>query len=210
MLNIFPSLEDIMDFRLRPLPLASVAVAALGLAFGATLVQAQTAEKTRHCVQSLTEPDTRAVCYDNFAEAMAAATGGQIADAPPEVRDAMNDPGLLEKLNRTGEKKDAPATASARDRLVVAILFSDHNFQGSTLTFFRNRACTTETTDIDHSSAYVGDDWNDEGMSIRVFNNCFARLWEHRDFQGAMLDFAGDRSDFGALMDEEVSSLQFS
>jgi len=43
-------MEDTMHFRLRTLTLASIAIAALGLASGATLVQA--AEKGEHGRQS--------------------------------------------------------------------------------------------------------------------------------------------------------------
>jgi hypothetical protein len=81
-----------MHPRLRTLTLASIAIAALGCASSATPVQpAETAKKPRHCVKSLAEPYTRAVCYDDFTAAIAAATGGQITDAPADVRVAMND-----------------------------------------------------------------------------------------------------------------------
>jgi hypothetical protein len=223
LLNTICSWEETMHFRLRTLTLASTALAALGLASSAApsattttttteSVKAKTAKKPRHCVNSSAGPDTRAVCYDDFTAAIAAAIGGQITDAPADVRVAMKDQRLLARLNHTGEKKDTAAFAptASTGLMVIGILYSDTDFVGSTYTVSRSTGCTGPLNNIDHDVAYVGDDWNDEGESIQVFQNCYARLWQHRDFQGAMLDFAGDRSDFGAVMANEVSSMQFS
>lgn len=197
-----------MHFRLRTLTLASIAIAALGLASVVTPVQpAETAKKPRHCVKSLSKPDTRTACYDNFTAAIAAATGGRITDAPADVRVAMNDQRLLAKLNATGEKKDTAAIPSAVEA-PISTLFIDDGFDDDSLTYI-GTACTGPVSDIDFAEPYVGDEWNDDFESIRTFNNCFARLWEHRDFKGAMLDFFGDRSDLGVLNDE-VSSVQWS
>jgi hypothetical protein len=92
------------------------------------------------------------VCYDDFTAAIAAATGGQITDAPADVRVAMNDQRLLAKLNHTGEKKDEKkntADIQPTAELVLGILFDDTIFDGSALIFTGSRACTWTPNDID-------------------------------------------------------------
>jgi hypothetical protein len=192
-------------YRLRTLTLAYIAIATLGLASSATPVQAQT---PRHCVKNLAEPDAPAVCHNNFTAAIAAATLGQIKDAPADVRDAMSDEGLQARLNHTGEKRSTTAI-QPRAGLVIAIVYDDRHYRGDSRIYTGNRPCTDTTNDIDFHVRHVGHDWNDEIGSIRLYNNCYARLWEHADFHGAMLDFAGDRPYLG-ILDEEVSSIQFS
>jgi len=88
-------------------------------------------------------------------------------------------------------------------------MFEDTDWRGSSISYTSERDCTTPVTDVDFTTEYVGDAWNDEMESYRTFRNCYVRLWQNRGFLGAMLDFAGDRSDFGILGDE-VSSIQWS
>jgi hypothetical protein len=183
-------------------------VVALGPASNAQEKKTTTAGKARHCVSNSAEP-TRIMCYDNFTAAIAAATGGRISDAPADVRMAMSDKGLMERLNHTKERKGGPQITYSAGSVVIGILYSAADFSGSTFTLTSSFGCTDTLNDIDHQWAYLGDDWNDVPQSIRTFNNCYARLWEHRNFTGAMLDFAGDRSDFGSMHDK-ISSIQFS
>jgi hypothetical protein len=189
--------------------LTVTAIAALGLASGATPAQAQeTAKKPRHCVQTLVALNTPAVCYDNFTAAIAAATDGEVIDAPADVRVAMNDQGLLARLNYTGGQKTIEPRIGTGS-VLIGILFRNADFDGDTQLYQGNHFCSPDLTDIDFSFPYVGDSFNDDGESLRVFANCRARLFEHSNFQGAVIDWAGDRSDFGILADK-VSSLQFS
>lgn len=184
----------------------AIAIPALWLTPSETM--AQSAEVSRHCVQSLTKPKAQTACYDTFTDAIRAATGGQITDAPADVRTAVNDQRLLERLRPTGETKNDDIQPRGVER-VIAILHSGANFGGSSLTYSADGDCTGSLFDIDFAEPYVGDEWNDEAESIKTFANCRTRLFEHRDFTGAMIDFAGDRTDFGILADK-VSSLQWS
>jgi hypothetical protein len=218
-----------MRLRLRTLALASVAIVALGLASSAAppttttttittttttttttkQVKAKMAKKTGHCIRSVTKPDTPTTCYDTFTAAIAAGSGGQITDAPADTRVAMNDQPLLARLNATGGKK-GPAVNQplGGGDVLIAILFYDDGFGSPSLHLF-GRACN-DTIDIppENQFPFIGEDWNDDFESFKGFSNCFVRLWEHRDFRGAMLDWAPERSDFGVLNDE-VSSLEF-
>ncbi|WP_283133024.1 RICIN domain-containing protein [Rhizohabitans arisaemae] len=66
-----------------------------------------------HCV--VAAGTTTLTCFDTFREAVAAATGGRVADAPENVAKALEDPEVTAKLNNVapGEKGKAPTTASS-------------------------------------------------------------------------------------------------
>jgi peptidase inhibitor family I36 len=172
------------------------------------------AKKAGHCVTSLEKPGNPTACYDTFTAAIAAATGGQVADAPGQLRVAMKDKGLLARLNATGDKKSTAADQSiARAEAPVLIIYCDDNFRpctfGNSSHIWTGRPCTTETTDVDRAISYVGDDWNDDFESFQAFNNCWAKVFQDINFGGASLDFAPERPDFGSLNDE-ISSIQLS
>jgi hypothetical protein len=207
-------MEDTMHFRLRTLTLASIAIAALGLASSATPVQpaekgehgrhAANANKNRHCVTNLSKPDSPTTCYDTFTAAIAAATGGRITDAPADSRVAMNDQRLLARLNATGDKKNAAAIQGGPD-VLVGIIYYDDGFGGPSQSWL-GRSCDDITHEdpqnAENRLAYVGDDWNDDFEAFRGFSNCWVRVWEHRDFKGASTPWAPFLSDLGVLNDE--------
>jgi hypothetical protein len=211
-----------MRLRLRSLAFASIVIVGMGIAPAATHAQAaeKPAEKPRvatpraakpsHCVQSLSPKNAPMTCYSSFRLAIAKATGGRITDAPDNVRIAMNDKRLLERLNWTGAKKQhrVPVRSTAAGD-VVSIMYDEDSFRGDSIIYRSTHDCSNQTSDIEFTKEYVGDRWNDRMESYKTFRNCWVRLFEHRGFQGAFLDFAGDRTDFGRLHDE-ISSLQWS
>jgi hypothetical protein len=184
----------------------AIAIPALWLTSNATLAQSeQTSKASRHCVKSLSAPNKQIECYDTFTAAISAATGGRITDAPADAGAAMKDQRFLEKLRRTETMQPAGYERA------IADLFSDANAEGSSLTITADRGCTRphDANQIDLVLPYIGDEWNDQAESINTFNSCFAKLWEHRDFTGASIDFALDRTDFGILANK-VSSIEWS
>jgi len=162
---------------------------------------------------SLTEPGNPTTCYDTYTAAMAAATGGKVTDAPAHPREAMRDKGLMARLNATGDKKSTAGAVIQRAVAPVLTIWCDDGFSGCTFgndSFtWSGNACSNTLDDVDITIPYVGDDWNDDFESFQAFNNCYAKVFEHRDFGGASLDFVPERSDFGVLNDE-VSSIQLS
>lgn len=209
-----------MDIRLRTLTVASIAIAALGLTFVTTPVQpAEKAKErpkdARHCVTDLSKPDIPPTCYDTFTAAIAAATGGEINDAPANSRVAMNDQRLLARMNatdgmKTGDKKNTAAIEprSHDHWLLIGTIFYQSNFEGRTMSYTAPRACDDALTP-ERNVAYVGDYWNDDFESIKGFNNCAMKVWEHRDFKGASTDrFWFSKRDLGVL-NNEGSSLEF-
>lgn len=222
-----------MDFRLRTFALAFIAIAALGLVSSATAEKgekgengrhAANAKNNRHCVTDLSKPDTPPTCYDTFTAAIAAATGGQITDAPADSRVAMNDQRLLARMNATdgkkspalnasGDKKSAAITPTAHVSGHIGTIFYDDGFRGSSLNYIGSHGCDDDVHenpfDAEFRKAYVGDDWNDDFESIKGFNNCGMKVWEHRDFRGVTTNgFFFSLSDLGVLNDEG-SSLAF-
>jgi hypothetical protein len=223
LINTIRLLEDIMDFRLRTLTLAS-AIGALGLASVVTPVyprekgvhgrHAVNANKNRHCVTDLSKPNTPATCYDTFTAAIAAATGGRITDAPADSRVAMNDERLLARVYNTGDTRkekiqtDDKKKGGIQPRIfgIIGTIFYQSDFESSSATW--SAESCDDTTSIDWQVAYVGDDWNDDFESARGGNNCQMKVFEHRDFQGASSPWFWESAWLGVLQDEG-SSLQF-
>lgn len=165
---------------------------------------------TGHCITSLTKAESPTTCYDTFTEAIAAATGGKVTDAPADVTVAMKDKDLLKRLNASTDKKDSTANAppSGADVLVLTIFCDDH-YRGCTLgaksTSWVGPVCTNTLNDVDTSIPFVGNDWNDDFESFIAYNNCWAKVYEHRDFGGASTPWAPQLPDFGVLNDEGSS-----
>ena len=150
-------------------------------------------------------PPTPTTCYDTFTAAIAAATGGQITDAPANSRVAMNDQRLLARLNASGDKK---STAAIQENVPVGIIFYEAAFQGPSVSFLEEPAttyCTRTPKTPDTELPYVGDYWNDNFSSFIAFNNCWGKVWEHRDFGGVSTPWARRMGDIGI----EGSALAF-
>jgi hypothetical protein len=142
---------------------------------------------------------------------VAATTGGKITDAPADVRVAMKDKDLLARLRVSTDKKNI-AAIPLEDRAAqvqVLTIFCDDHFTGCTfgadsLTFI-GPVCSDSLDDTDTPIPYVGDAWNDDFESFIGFNNCWAKVFEHIDFNGASTPFAPDLPDLGVLNDEGTS-----
>ena len=117
---------------------------------------------------------------------------------------AMNDQRLLERLNATGDKKSTKAIQGGPDVLIGTIYYDD-GFGGPSQSWL-GTSCDDTTHDnpfnAEHRLAYVGDNWNDDFEAFRGFNNCWMRVWEHRDFGGASTPWAAEMRDLGVLNDE--------
>lgn len=213
-----------MFFRIRPLTIAPIAIAALGLA--SVVASGQSGEKakekvkpTQHCVENLSKPDAAPVCYDTFTAAIAAATGGQISDAPADPGTAMKDQRLLERLNvtksdkksykKSDEKRTDGVEQVAATDVLIGIIYWQSDFGAPSKVYTARGGCDIPLNPVEWQVAYVGDNWNDNSESFKAFSGCFMRLWEHRDFGGRAADWAEERHDFGS-MNNEVSSLEWS
>jgi hypothetical protein len=220
--------------------LASIALVALGLASSAaaqtnttttitttttTPITTAKTEKTRerartakglHCVTDLSKPTTPATCYDTFTAATAAATGGQITDAPADPQVAMNDQRLLARMNagdgkKSGDKKSAAPAPAAGVSVPVGTIFYYTRFRGSSLTYTAPHGCDDDlfpSSGLYRTLAPTGMTTSSQpGATI----NCGIRVFEHRDFRGNhtyAFDYSYPDLDLYGLEDEG-SSLQF-
>ncbi|MEV4625918.1 hypothetical protein AB0J90_06475 [Micromonospora sp. NPDC049523] len=190
--------------RFRTLAAATIAMAALGLAFVATPAQADA--QPLHCVVDVAAKSAAPTCYDSFTKAIAKATGGRVTDAPNNARAAIQDQGLTAKLNATGATKDR---ASVAVDVLIGIEYWDDDFGGSTYTFTAPWGCTGTTSDVDWEFAALPSNWNDEIGSYRGYSNCWVKHYEHSYFGGISTSYDGGLADMG-WMDDETSSLRWS
>jgi hypothetical protein len=172
------------------------------------------------------------LCYASFTEALAAATGGKIIDAPPDAKTAVNDAELTERINALGAvprtaMKGAPsarsegaesiATSSAAlqnignpSGIPLAVFWRDCNFSGDAMVTFGSRACTTPTTDTDFYVYWVGSANNDTLSSFRGYNNCAAALYKDANFGGDSSLYRTEWSCFYSNLNDAVSSFTLS
>jgi hypothetical protein len=154
---------------------------------------AATADAARHCVSA---PDGQATCYASFTEAIAAATGGAIADAPADARDALDDASFTERINAL-----AHAKPTARDlgfggpalnfgSAVIGIVYKDAGYGGNTWVFTQPYGCNGDGA-ADFSVGNLNDrpysdyGFNDAISSFHSYSGCRTVLFEHWYFQGA-------------------------
>lgn len=174
-----------------------------------------------HCVISATDKSSK--CYSSFTDAIAAATGGQILDAPADARLAIRDEAFVARINEVaaahGPKEAAsvvvhagasndtagPEAVHPDTTVVLAINYLDLNFSGSTLTFTAPTGCAWNHS---YSWSNLGSAWNDQISSFRAFSNCNERLWVDANFGGNFED-GTSVSYVGDWMNDRGSSVQF-
>lgn len=132
-------------------------------------------------------------CYDTFAAALAAGSGGAIqvssTTTPGQLSDAM-------------VSTSAPA---AGDDTLIGTEWTSVNFSGGSSSYFAPDSCAGTV----YAVAYVGDAWNDDFASGKGFGGCDTnKKFQHANFGGDVLSCTPNCSDYGALRNE-VSSLKW-
>lgn len=124
--------ESAMIRNLPRRPLAAAAVVAGGLGAMAAAPPAPADQPAlEHCVLDL---DTGCqTCYGEFSAAFAAASDGQITDAPDNPKAASQDSGLQGLREETLRLM---SDSGASSRVVVGTFFKDKNYGGGSLTLF--------------------------------------------------------------------------
>ncbi|MEJ3745619.1 hypothetical protein WEI85_20295 [Actinomycetes bacterium KLBMP 9797] len=169
--------------RLRTLASAAFAasVGALGLVALAPPAQAA-AEQPRHCVLRLATANAPVTCYRTADEA-AKDISGRGTGSPDRLRAA---------------------------EVIVAVLYSDDDYEGSRLNLIAPWGClTSQTSDVEwwyNLHEVAGGWWNDEVESFRTYSGCRATFYQHINLQGAQY---GPRESFGDLeaLNNEASSV---
>ncbi|MGX2994939.1 hypothetical protein JNUCC64_11670 [Streptomyces sp. JNUCC 64] len=138
-----------------------------------------------HCVVQVASG--KSACYDTFPEAVAAATGGRITDAPATPRKAARDKEFLARL-------DAPAASSTTARRATRAaaaniggwLYEHGWYGGRSLTLSLSTSGCRSDGRWDAQVGWLGDyNFNDITSSVVTAGNCHVELSEHGGFQGA-------------------------
>jgi hypothetical protein len=176
----------------------------------------------RHCVSG---PSEEVVCYATFTEAIAAATGGQIADAPADPKESLEDPRFGERLNALARQKTADLhSGKIADHVtpyggvVIGISYIDAGYAGNSWVWIQPHGCDGLWSTVDftvpnlNTSPYSNYGFNDSISSFRSFANCGTVLYDDWWFGGAATNGGypiEDMSYVGDAMNDRASSIRW-
>ena len=151
------------------------------------------------------EPPTKR-CFDNFRDAMAYASAGQITDAPLTGAAAIRNPIFAQQIGLGYELVNHENTV-AGCCVILSIEYEHADFRGNTLTYRAETGCDRDR-DIDYGISFMSADWNDEISSYVTLNRCAVKHFEHQYEGGASTDWStGD--DYMGVMNDATSSLRW-
>jgi len=179
------------------------------------------ARASRHCVVA---PSGATTCYATFTEAIAAATGGEITDAPADPKLVLDDERFAARINAIADRVARQAADPAASRIVpfsgvvIGIAYKDANFGDDTWVFNQPFGCDGNTATVDfevqnlNTSPYTCCDFNDNISSFKSFSNCNTVLYEDWFFGGAATNGGtpiSDMSYVGDAMNDRASSIRW-
>lgn len=140
-------------------------------------------------------------CFGTFTEAIAAATGGRIADAPADPAAAV-DPEFDNRIEAAGE-------AGPQSHIVLAISHSGTGHSGATLTSTSHSTCASSGK-VHKSLGSIGSGWSDRISSFRSFADCRITLYNFTQCHGAQRTWTRNEkpTSIGA-MNDIASSMRF-
>jgi hypothetical protein len=188
----------------------------------ASAPSAATASPAQHCVSG---PSGEATCYATFTEAIAAATGGEIADAPADARLALADERFANRINAIALKRAADLQSGAlaahitpASTVVIGISYLDANYGGNTWVWNQPYGCDGNPYTIDfevynlNMSPYANYGFNDNISSFHSYSNCQTVLYEDWYWGGSATNGGvpiADMSWVGAAMNDRASSIRW-
>jgi hypothetical protein len=133
-------------------------------------------------------------CFDSYAEALAAGSGGALAV------EASASPATLT------DEAVADAGAGAASTVLIGTEWIETGFTSTSKSYFASSTCSDALT---WEVGYVTDAWNDRFESGKGFGGCDRnRKFQHSQFGGSSVLCTPNCSTYGALNDE-VSSLRW-
>ncbi|HEY4238271.1 MAG TPA: hypothetical protein VGM88_00570 [Kofleriaceae bacterium] len=166
-----------------------------------------------HCVSTPTGAPT---CYGTFTEAIAAATHGDIADAPADPGDLANDAEFAARI----EQHDARAILAAPTTnpgstvidasVVIGIVYKDSNYHGDSWVFTESAGCDGNPISVDYyvnnlnASPYSDYGFNDSISSFLSFASCTTTLYN--DWWGGGASYTAVNAP-GVLYNDAASSI---
>lgn len=157
-----------------------------------------------HCLQNV---DTQRLdCYHDFRAAMAAATGGQVADAPEDA--GALDARTIARIAAAGEAASSNRAAGAKSAAsnVLSIMYDEANYTGDTVSLTSNVTCARgRTIDVNFVA-----DWNNRVSSFRNVSDCASYYYLDAKQKGSFtIDHAhdGGRRSLPSGFDNQISSV---
>src|SRR5262249_52008387 len=130
--------------------------------------------------------------------AIAAATHGQIADAPADPHDVVDSAAFAAQIEaydareRAATTSPAPGTVGTIDAsVVIGIVYIDANYQGNTWVFNEAWGCDGSLATVDYdvpnlnASPYSDYGFNDSISSFHSYSFCSTELYNDWYFSGA-------------------------
>jgi hypothetical protein len=180
------------------------------------------ASSNLHCVSG---SSGEAKCYSTFTDAIAAATGGEILDAPADPREALDDSRFAARLDaialrRAADRKSGAIEAHVRpaSTVVIGISYLDANYGGNTWVWNEPYGCDGNTSTVDfwvpnlNTSPYSNYGFNDSISSFHSYSNCTTVLYDDWFWGGAATNGGfpiADMSYVGNAMNDRASSIRW-
>lgn len=159
-----------------------------------------------HCVLEL--PSENTFCYESFGGALSAATQGRIDDAPDDVRAAMDDPELEQRINDLSLEPQLKSGAT----VVIGIQYWNRFFQGSTYTITASAGCDGDVNTWDWGLTSLSPGpvapWDNAISSVKAFSRCSETLYDNTNYGGASSSLHVISGDLG-VMDNQTSSIRW-
>ncbi|MFD5780226.1 hypothetical protein [Streptomyces sp. NPDC126933] len=166
---------------------------------GATEDREAAAADLPHCVMD-TRTGTES-CFASFPQAIAAATGGQVTDAPSSPRTAAQ--GDRGRAFRTEMK------ALQADEVVQGTFFEDGQYGGSSLTIYGAEPCKKDGW-VNYQYD-LPDDWKNRVSSVQPWADCWLWLYPEPGLGGDRDGpFKENSPDVGSFMNDRAQSIGFS
>ena len=185
----------------------SILVVLLGVVFFTSAKDTQAESNQggeRHCVARI-EPIaageaasqvSEPTCFDNFSDAISAATGGAVR-LPPDFKPAD----LTQEILEQGYSKSSPQA-----QYVIGIDYINSNYSGNSYVWY------TEYSDACNSHNYaispMPSGWDNVVSSARAYDSCSNFYhYENTNYGGSVLNCGGNCATMG-IMNDQTSSVR--
>jgi hypothetical protein len=101
-----------------------------------------------------------------------------------------------------------PIVAASSSPYVLAIVYDNANYGGSSLTFTASGPCDTNA-DVDWQNANIGSTWNDRISSFKSYSDCQTKIFENANFGGASYGSVSNTTYVGDAMNDRTTSIKW-
>ncbi|MFJ4920403.1 hypothetical protein [Streptomyces sp. NPDC088725] len=163
---------------------------------------------TRHCVVDSRTGEQS--CFATFPEAIEAASGGAVTDAPASSRSAAEGTSAADTGFRTEMKEfNSDARTLEAGEVIQGTFFDETQFGGSSLTITGAAPCVKDGW-IEYQYDFP-DEWKNRVSSVQPWANCWIWLYPEPDLGGDRDGpFDENAPDIGSFMNDRAQSVGFS